>query len=84
MSLQDTTTSSSSKSGAEVVLVLLVGSLIINAAQHAFHSSQMEMLKQASDGYEKKFEKQEQTIAQLQNDKAVLEGKLQGYIWGRR
>jgi len=77
--------SSSSNDGATAVLLpLFLCSLIINAGQHFFHSNRMEMLKSASDLYDQKFQQQEQTIAQLQRDKAAAEAKLAGYIQGRR
>ena len=76
--------SSSNDAPTSVLLPLFLASLAINAFQHSFHSSQMEMLKSASDLYEQKFEQQEKTIAQLQREKDAAEAKLAGYIAGRR
>ncbi|HEY9692223.1 MAG TPA: hypothetical protein V6D15_08470 [Oculatellaceae cyanobacterium] len=75
--------SGSNDAPASVLFPLLLASLLINAGQHAFHSSRMELLKQGSNLYEQRLQQQEQAIAQLEKDKAQLEGKLAGYAMGR-
>lgn len=70
--------SNSSNDGATSVLFpLFLCSLAINALQHSWNSNQLSILQQADN-------LQQHKLAQLQTEKDKCDGKLQGFIEGRR
>ena len=74
--MQDSS-SSSSDNATSVLFPLFLCSIGINVLQHAWNGNVLAQLQQADN-------LQQQKIAQLQTDKSTCEGRLIGFMEGRR
>jgi len=74
--MQDSS-NNNSDGATSVLFPLFLCSLALNVLQHSWFGRELTILQQADNH-------QQQKISQLQSDKTACEGKLAGFIEGRR